>query len=304
MIDLGHGTAVVLIPGLQGRWEWMQPAVEELARRHRAISFSLADERTSGFPCDPALAFENYVRQVTAAMDRAGVERAVIVGVSYGGLIATEFAARFPTRVSHLVLASSLPMDWTPDRRARLYMKAPRLLSPVFVVTAPGRLGREIGAAFPRFADRLRFTARHTWRVVTAPMSPPRMARRVTWAQSHHFAGPELVTAPVMIVTGEPSLDRVVPVQLSQRLFTRFPSARHVVLSHTGHLGIVTKPAAFADAVDAFLRERREHRASTEEHRPDTEEHNEGPRVLRGYRGHEDSVTAGPTLEDRPSEQP
>jgi pimeloyl-ACP methyl ester carboxylesterase len=132
-------------------------------------------------------------------------------------------------------------------------MKAPRLLSPVFVVTAPGRLGREIGAAFPRVRDRLRFTARHTWRVVRSPMSPAKMARRVEWAQLHHFAVPAQVKAPVMVMTGEPGLDRVVPMQVSEQLLARFPSATHVVLPRTGHLGIVTKPAAFADAVDAFL---------------------------------------------------
>ena len=74
----------------------MRPAVDALARHHRVITFSLCDERTSPFPCDPAQAFENYVSQVELALDRAGVDRAVIAGVSYGGLIATEFAARHP----------------------------------------------------------------------------------------------------------------------------------------------------------------------------------------------------------------
>ena len=94
MIDRGQGTPIVLIPGLQGRWEWMRPAVDALAKHHRVISFSLCDERTSPFPCEPAKAFENYVSQVEMALDRARVDRAVIAGVSYGGLIATEFAAR------------------------------------------------------------------------------------------------------------------------------------------------------------------------------------------------------------------
>ena len=30
MIDVGSGTPVVLIPGLQGRWEWMAPTVDAL----------------------------------------------------------------------------------------------------------------------------------------------------------------------------------------------------------------------------------------------------------------------------------
>ena len=74
----------------------MRPAVDALAKHHRVITFSLCDERTSPFPCDPDRAFENYIAQVDLALDRAGVDRAVIAGVSYGGLIAAEFAARHP----------------------------------------------------------------------------------------------------------------------------------------------------------------------------------------------------------------
>ena len=81
MLIQGSGIPLILIPGLQGRWEWMRPAVDALARHHRVVTFSLCDERTSLFPCDLSKAFENYVSQVTMAMDRAKVERAVIAGV-------------------------------------------------------------------------------------------------------------------------------------------------------------------------------------------------------------------------------
>ena len=104
IVDKGTGVPIVLIPGLQGRWEWMRPAVDALAKHYRVITFSLCDERTSPFPCRPEKAFENYIEQVDLALDRAHVEQAVIAGVSYGGLIATEFAARFPRRVAGLVL--------------------------------------------------------------------------------------------------------------------------------------------------------------------------------------------------------
>ena len=73
MIDHGHGTPIVLIPGLQGRWEWMRPAVDALARHARVISFSLCDERTSPFPCEPEKGFENYLTQIELALDRAGI---------------------------------------------------------------------------------------------------------------------------------------------------------------------------------------------------------------------------------------
>src|SRR5512145_3200894 len=104
IVDKGSGTPIVLIPGLQGRWEWMRPTVDALAAHARVIAFSLCDERTSPFPCDPAKGFENYVEQVAIALDRAGLDKAVIAGVSFGGLIASDFAARYPQRVAGLVL--------------------------------------------------------------------------------------------------------------------------------------------------------------------------------------------------------
>ncbi|MGH9386061.1 MAG: alpha/beta fold hydrolase [Vicinamibacterales bacterium] len=253
MIDLGSGTPIVLIPGIQGRWEWVRPAVDALARRQRVLAFSLCDERTSGFACEPSQGFENYVTQVSQAMDRAGLRSAVVAGISYGGLIASEYAARYPDRVSRLVLVSALPLGWTPDARVRLYLKAPRLFSPLFVLSAPGRLRAEFAAALPGMVKRVRAKARHAMRVVRAPMSPRLMARRVRWAEQHRFADPGSVKAPALVVTGEPELDRIVPVEATRWYLDQLRSAEHVVIEHTGHLGIVTRPDAFADALERFV---------------------------------------------------
>lgn len=253
MVDLGQGEPVVLIPGLQGRWEWMRPTVERLARRFRVLAYSLCDERTSGFACHEADGFANYLRQIDEVLDRAGLARATLVGVSYGGLIATEFAARRPDRVASLVLASALPTDWKPDARARFYLRAPRLLSPVFVATAPLRLQPEVRAAFPAVSDRLRFMLEHGVRVTLAPLSPAKMARRIRWADDYHFARPTTIAAPTLVVTGEPGLDRVVPVEVSRRTLGLLTHARHVILPGTGHLGIITRPDRFGDLLDEFL---------------------------------------------------
>jgi pimeloyl-ACP methyl ester carboxylesterase len=253
MIDTGSGTPIVLIPGLQGRWEWMRPAVSALARHHRVITFSLCDERSSPFPCDPAKAFDNYVEQVEIALDRAGIEKAVVAGVSYGGLIATEFAAKHPARVSGLVLASALHTSWEPDARQQRYLAAPVLMSPMFVATAPQRMRPELHAAMPTIGARLRFSLAQTARVMMAPARPSKMARRIEWAKAHRFADPHTVTSPVLVVTGEPGLDRIVPVDVTRRYLDEFETAEHVVLKRTGHIGLVTRPDAFAGVLDRFM---------------------------------------------------
>src|SRR4029077_16103657 len=43
IVDRGEGPPIVVIPGVQGRWEWMQTGIDALARYGRVITFSLAD---------------------------------------------------------------------------------------------------------------------------------------------------------------------------------------------------------------------------------------------------------------------
>ena len=252
IIDRGGGTAIVVIPGVQGRWEWMKPAIDTLAQRCRVITFSLADEPTCGAPFDERLGIGSYVEQVRAALDAAGVSTASICGVSYGGLIAAAFAARFPERVSSLVLVSAIPPSWTPDARVSFYLRAPWLLSPLFCVGST-RMYHEIAAASPGFPAGARAAARHGWRVVTHMFSPGRMARRVRLlgdpALRRDIAA---VNVPTLVVTGEPALDRVVPVALTHEYLRMWPHARVATIANTGHLGLITRPDEFARIVVPF----------------------------------------------------
>ena len=92
MIDIGTGPPLVLVPGLQGRWEWMRPAVEALAERFRVLTFSLAGEKDSDIALPRDGGFDTYVRQIDAVLDRAGASSAIICGVSFGALIAFRYA--------------------------------------------------------------------------------------------------------------------------------------------------------------------------------------------------------------------
>jgi cis-3-alkyl-4-acyloxetan-2-one decarboxylase len=253
IVDLGSGPPLVIVPGIQGRWEWMKPAVDALVRRCRVITFSLADEPTCDREFDTRAGFWCYVDQIRDAMDNAGLPEATICGVSYGGLIAAAFAARHPKRTSSLVLVSALPPTWTPDERVSFYLRAPRLLTPLFLIGAL-RMYREIAAATPGLLAGIVATIRHGWTAVTHMFSPVRMARRVTFLRDLSLRE-ELgrVRVPTLIVTGEPELDRVVPVARTSEYLRLWPHAQHVVLAHTGHLGLITRPDEFARVVTSFV---------------------------------------------------
>jgi pimeloyl-ACP methyl ester carboxylesterase len=252
IVDRGGGTPVIVIPGVQGRWEWMRPAIDALGHRCRVLTFSLADEPSSGARFDEAHGFSSYVDQVHDALDAARIPEAAICGVSYGGLIAAAFAARYPTRTSSLILVSALPASWTPDTRIRLYLRAPRLLTPLFLA-ASLRMYREIRVASGGAARGTAVAVRHGWRVLTHMFSPSRMARRVRLLESVDLTREiAAITAPTLIITGEASLDRVVPVASSHEYLRLWPKARVATISRTGHLGLITRPAEFADVVVTF----------------------------------------------------
>ena len=232
----------------------MCPTVDALSRHCRVITFSLCDEPGSGFSFDETKGLNGYVDQVRDALDRAGIERAVIVGSSYGGIVASEFAARHQERVMGLVLASALPLGWRPDARARFYMRAPRLLVPVFGLMSQVRMLPEITAALP-IAARARFMLRTLLQALRTPVSPSRMARRARWTETFTYCDPSRINIPALIVTGEDQLDRVVPTVQTRQYIARLRRARHMTLKGTGHLGIVTKPQEFADLVAKFAKD-------------------------------------------------
>ncbi len=253
IVDVGSGAPIVVIPGIQGRWEWMKPAVDALAQRARVITFSLADEPTSGAPFDSRTGFASYVQQVATAMDIAGIPSAAVCGVSYGGLIAAAFAARHPERASALVLVSAIPPAWTPDRRVRFYLRAPTLLMPLFMIGSL-RMYPEIAAATPGFVAGIAKAVRHGVNVLRHMFSPRRMARRVELLDGLALE-PALrdVKTPTLVITGEPELDRVVPVEATGVYARMWPHATHVTLANTGHLGLITRADEFADVIASFM---------------------------------------------------
>lgn len=255
LFTAGSGPPLILVPGIQGRWEWFRPAVDALAASCRVATYTLCGDLGCGRRLDPALGFENYIRQLDDVFEQVG-PRAAICGVSYGGFIALRYAALHPERVSALVLASAPAPGWTPNDIQRAYIEHPWRAAPKFILTSPIRMWPEIRAAFDTWRPRCGFSVRQVLRVATAPMMPGLMAARIVEQQSLDFLpDAAAVRAPSLVVTGEPDLDRVVPVESSRRYLEMIPGSRYALLERTGHIGLVTRPQAFASIVSNFVRE-------------------------------------------------
>jgi pimeloyl-ACP methyl ester carboxylesterase len=242
VIDRGNGPVLVLIPGLQGRWEYLRPAVDALSASFRVLTFSLGSHDLDG-----------YARQVAAVMDAARVEHATICGVSFGGLIAARFAAQYPTRCDALILASTPQPKLRLRPRHQFYLRAPWIFGPVFLAETPFRLRQEVRAAIPEATARRQFSWRSMQTAVSAPVSLSQIAARARMISTEDVT-PDCarITAPTLVITGERTLDHVVPVDGSSQYLRLIPGSRAVVLERTGHLGSITRPEAFAAVIRAF----------------------------------------------------
>jgi len=174
VIDRGSGPPLVLIPGLQGRWEYMRPTVEALSLSFRVLTFSLdgAD----------AADLDDYARLVADVLTQKGLERATICGISFGGLIAVRFASRYQSRCGALVLASTPKPALQLRRRHQVYLKAPWIFGLLFLAETPWRLRPEIRAAIPDPRERRAFAMNAIRTLFGAPLSLSRMAARASWS--------------------------------------------------------------------------------------------------------------------------
>jgi len=253
MIAKGTGFPVAMIPGIQGRWEWMTPAVDAMSAGHRVVAASLSEIRPERHADDTFLA---WMRALDRVFDRAHERRLSLIGVSFGGLIAACYAARRPDRVTSLVLVSPPAPVWHPRPGDEFCLRYPRLALPYFGVRAVSRLLPEFYRSRDSWPQRARFALSHATRGVTAPLSPLFAAHWVReWQKFDISEDCTRIAAPTLVLTGEPGLDQVVPFERSMEYVKLIPGATHKVLEGTGHIGLIAKPYRFAELAGKFIYE-------------------------------------------------
>jgi len=243
--ELGEGPAVVLLhAGVLDRSMWAELSRALAGAGHRAIAPDLP-----GFGEAAAPSAAPWL-DVLAAMDALGVERAAIVGSSYGGAVALRVALAAPGRVSALVLASAPPPDLDPSPElARAWQAEDEALE----------RGDPEGAIAAVVS---------TW---TLPDAPALLRERVAAAQRRAHANaaaagtveqapdpleedPGLlarIEAPTLALAGTRELADFRDGAL--RMARAMPNARAELIEGAGHLAPLETPDAFRDLVLEFL---------------------------------------------------
>ncbi|GAA2641494.1 alpha/beta hydrolase [Streptomyces vastus] len=101
--------ALLLIHGSASSTRSWDPLVPLLTGSHRVIRIDLLGHGRSAKPADRSYAIPDQARRAGAVLDRLGVEHAVVVGHSSGGVVATALAEQRPDLVTALALINTGP---------------------------------------------------------------------------------------------------------------------------------------------------------------------------------------------------
>ena len=233
MFDRGHGPALVVVQGVHGRWEWMKPALVELAGSCRTISYSLSRRHRIGRTPGPGAG----LRQLSSpARRRARSSRARHKSRSAASRSAASWrcATPRPGRIESPRSCSppSPAPGWKPNPQQARWLARPWMSAPAFRGhLADARLAGSAGRASRRGHRGSDSSCGRDFAPPRAPMIPSLMAERIRLAQQTDFA-PDCarVKVPTLVLTGEEPLDRVVPVA-STRSFCTLDSRRRVAAS-------------------------------------------------------------------------
>lgn len=248
----GSGEALLLINGLGGdRAEWLFQ-VPAFAARFRVVAF---DNRGAGASETPPGPYSTAQMADDAArlLDVLAIDRAHVLGVSLGGMIAQEVALRHPERIRALVLACTAPggegavhpapealaafaRSPAADREVEIRRALPYLYSERYRRERPA----EIEAFVRRRVAAAASVDGHAWQLAAAV---------------GHSAWDRLakIRAPTLVIAGED--DRLVSAENSRRIAGRIPRAKLVLLPGAPHRFFAESADAFNREVLSFLRE-------------------------------------------------
>ena len=220
----------------------------------RVIAIDMLGFGYSGKPRNGEYTIAAQAKLLIGLLDELGIERATLVGSSYGGAVAVTCALDYAPRVERLVLIG------TVNNNRPLNYKLMRVFgSPVFGdVVSPLLIGsrrllrRRMKRVYDRHAwvlDERRVDARHL------PLRAARTQRAIIrtvrgWDAERISRDAHLIRTPTLLLWGDN--DREIPLADGERLHEEIPGSRLIVFLNCGHLPHEEYPEAFTKVVADF----------------------------------------------------
>jgi len=259
----GHGPTCIVHPGGPG-FQWSYARMPELEASLTLIYLEAIGSGASARLASPSeYTLTRYADELEGFRRAVGLDKACLLGHSHGGFVALRYALAHQDHLRALVLydtSARVDAEFAGaigDHAQEFFGKEPWFVDAVKAFAAEDSVETddEMTALIPRelplyFADwshhadeyRARFAG---LRVTAAPLHNH---------DPHPFdTRPELpkLYVPTLIVVGR--RDCVTSVPFAEEIHRGVPGSELVVLEHSGHMGHIEEPAAFAAAVSRFV---------------------------------------------------
>jgi pimeloyl-ACP methyl ester carboxylesterase len=244
----GEGPAVVLVHGGLVDSRLWDDQMGPLARRFRVVRYDLRGFGRSAEPAEPF----SHLEDLRGLLDFLKVERATLVGLSLGGIIAADFALEHPERVERLVLVGpGLRGDkQPPPKDAAAAWEAMGRGAEAF---ADANMKRELYAAVrPGTAAHARLRRMALDNFKALPTFRPGFLKYPERPTAERLAD---IKAPTLVIIG--SRDGRNLLNIADTLAKGIPGARKVVIPGPSHHPPVETPKEFNRALLDFLEGKR-----------------------------------------------
>lgn len=236
LLDSGSGQAAVVLHGWGGRIESMAPVIECLSESFRVVAIDLPGFGESPVPAGMwgTADYAAFVRDVLGSL---GIDRAHLVGHSFGAKTALYLAATYGSMVDKLVLVGSSGLRSAPSMAARIKRAASKSAKAIGKLGPPGRAVRD--AAYRRLASE-------DYR--DAGAMRPIFVKVV----NEDLAGllPSVRSSTLLVWGSE---DDAVPLAHARKMESAIPDAGLVVFEGAGHFAYLDDPQRFCRVIRHFL---------------------------------------------------
>lgn len=247
--ETGAGPAILFLHGMPGSRTAWAPQIDALSETHRCIAWDMPGYGGSAHRADLDTPARMAAFLAGAMTDTMGIDRAHVVGLSLGGMIAVELALARPELVASLVLLDCSPKfgyDGGSDRVAfvqsvRAQLLAGRTVRDLCETILAELMARDCDAGLRRTAIE-----------AMARATPEGLVQAATMI-GNHDALDDLgrIGAPTLVLVG--AEDRATPPAYSRAIAERIPGARYAELPGAGHLSNIEAAAEVNARIRDFL---------------------------------------------------
>ena len=243
----GKGPALVLVHCLGVDRRLWDIAAADLPSDFTLVSYDLPGHGETPLP-DNAYRVEDLSLQLAAVLERAGLGRVHLAGISLGGCVAQHFAATQAERVDRLMLIDTTPRY--PDEQRKGWGERAAIARTKGV---PAMIDMLINIWFtPAFAASGAPAVAYVRECFSRIAGEGYAKACEALAEVDLLALTPKIKAPTLIVIGEEDLPAF--HESAKWLAQNIAGSRKIVLAPARHASILEQPEKFSEAARAFLR--------------------------------------------------